>query len=103
DGQPAFERCPRCQAPALRRPAVGGAGLVVRKNERGHEVLLVRRAATARFGAGKWCIPCGYVEWGEDVRDAVRRELREECGIDVEVLEAFDVQSNFHDQDRLTV
>ena len=34
---------------------------------------------------GKWFLPGGEVEIGEEMEDAVKRETHEECGIDVEV------------------
>ncbi|MBI3724195.1 NUDIX domain-containing protein [bacterium] len=85
--------CPRCHASLRMVPAMGVA-VVVRDSPRGKEVLLVRLDADALVGRGLWCLPFGNVEWGEDVRDGTRREVRDRTGLEVEVLEVFDVQSN---------
>jgi ADP-ribose pyrophosphatase YjhB (NUDIX family) len=77
-----------------------GAAVVVH-DARGH-VLMVQRGPR-QFGAGRWCLPCGYVEWGEDVRDAARREAREEAGVEVAPGEVVHVETNVHEPDRPTV
>ncbi|NOY77368.1 MAG: NUDIX hydrolase [Calditrichaeota bacterium] len=59
-------------------PAVSGVVLNDQK-----EVLAVQRGTNP--GKGQWSLPGGAVHLGEPVRDAVKREVREECGIDVSV------------------
>ena len=56
-------------------------------------VLLTQRKAGTHL-AGAWEFPGGKVESGEDPREALRRELREEIGIEARVGEIVDV--TFH-------
>jgi ADP-ribose pyrophosphatase YjhB (NUDIX family) len=65
-------------------------------------VLLVQRGP-GQSGARLWCLPCGYVEWGEDVREAVAREALEEASVAVEIGDVVQVAVNRHDADRPTV
>jgi 8-oxo-dGTP diphosphatase len=59
----------------------------------GGRVLLTQRKRGTHL-EGLWEFPGGKVEDGEDPRDALARELREELGIDVEVGDIVDV--TFH-------
>lgn len=93
-----YPSCTRCGFVRYRNPIVGVA-VVVRDAER--RVLMGRRAKGEY--AGLWCIPCGYVEWDEDVREAAEREFREETGLTVRAGEAVAVHSNFHNRKQHTV
>ncbi len=73
-------------SPAAAQPLLVAAGVV----RRGERVLLTRRPETSHLG-GYWEFPGGKVEPGEDPREALRRELEEECGLEVEVGRALEV------------
>ena len=61
---------------------VVGVGVVIVEYGR---LVLVRRGAEPALG--KWSFPGGAVELGETVRDAAVREAKEECGLEVELVE----------------
>ncbi len=71
---------PRAAAPSA---AVGVVCL------KGREVLLIRRGRPPLKGA--WSLPGGRIEWGERASDAALRELREETGVEAEIVGLVDV------------
>ena len=64
-----------------KHPLVGVGGVVIHRDR----VLLIRRGSEPL--KGEWSIPGGMLELGEELTAGVRRELKEETGLDVEPLE----------------
>ena len=63
------------------RPIVGVAAVVIEDDR----VVLVRRGRPPAYG--EWSLPGGAVEPGETLEEAVVREVKEEIGREVEVME----------------
>ncbi len=59
-----------------------GVGAVILHEDR---VLLVRRGKSPSFG--KWTLPGGLVELGETTTEAIAREIVEECGIKIRLVD----------------
>ena len=54
-------------------------------------VFLSRRGPKAKNEKGLWEFPGGTVEYGERLEDAIRREIQEEYGVEIEVVRLLDV------------
>lgn len=67
---------------------VGVGALIVDTQRR---LFLSRRGLNSRNERGLWEFPGGSVEFGETLAEALRREMREEYGIEIEVGELLDV------------
>ena len=67
------------------RPVVGIGGVII---ENGRALLILRGSEPLR---GHWSIPGGTLEIGESLQEGVARELLEETGLEVRVLDVIEV------------
>jgi ADP-ribose pyrophosphatase YjhB (NUDIX family) len=79
--------CPSCGFIHFPDPKVAVVGLI----EANDRVLLIRRSVEP--ARGHWALPGGYMDAGELPVAALRREVREEVGIEIEVRELLDIFS----------
>ena len=77
--------CPRCGQIHFQDPKVAAAVLITREQE----VLLIQRGVDPE--KGKWSLPAGFVDAGEDPRLTAMRECEEETGLAVEITRLVDV------------
>jgi len=73
------EVCPACGWVYYAQLKVGAAVII----EQDNKLLLLQRAHEPWVGS--WMIPAGYVEADENPKDAAKREVLEETGLDVEL------------------
>jgi ADP-ribose pyrophosphatase YjhB (NUDIX family) len=83
--------CPRCGFIHYRNP-VPAAGVIIVEDG---AVLLVKRKYAPRVGA--WCIPAGFMEYGETPERAAVREAAEETGLRCRLTGLFGVYAGFDD------
>lgn len=86
---------PGDEAAAPRRQRVAAYAVVLRGDGDERAVLLTRMSSRTRI-EGRWTLPGGGIDHGEDPRDAVRREVHEETGLHVEPVSVLDVHSTHY-------
>lgn len=58
-------------------------------------VLIGKRGEALPNEVGKWCMPCGFLDWDETCEDAVIREVWEETGLNlIDAMNKYDVHTN---------
>jgi 8-oxo-dGTP diphosphatase len=67
------------------RPLVGVGAIILHRDR----ILMAQRGKPPALGS--WSLPGGALELGEQLADALRREVREETGLHVEPLAAFQI------------
>lgn len=60
-------------------------GAIIFNNE--NKVLITKRGKDSKNEVGKWEFPGGTVEFGERCEDTIKREVKEDLDIDIEVIE----------------
>lgn len=53
-------------------------------------ILLIQRGTPP--SKGEWSVPGGAIELGESFKDTAKRELDEECGVEIEIGDIFDIE-----------
>ena len=71
--------CPGCDFIFYLDPKLVACSIVEIKDK----IVLLKRAIEPE--KGKWVVPGGYVDRGEEVEAATLRETKEECGIDIRI------------------
>ncbi len=64
------------------------------------ELLLCKRSMKARNEKGKWEAPGGQVHFGETREQAIKREIREELGIEIEIIRVLNVADEILKKDK---
>ncbi len=80
--------CVQCGFIFYQDPKVAVATII--RDERDH-IVMVKRAIEP--GYGKWVIPGGFVDRGEEVLAAAMREAREEAGVEIRIDRLLNVYS----------
>ncbi len=64
------------------------------------EILLTKRSKNTRNEHGKWEAPGGQVHFGETRKQAIKREIKEELGVDIQITGVLNVADEILNKDK---
>ena len=69
-------------------------GIVLAKTPSGMKILITKRSNKMRDEAGKYGVPCGYLDWDENGYEAMTREIYEETSLYLPEYKQFLIENN---------
>ena len=79
------------ETPAHGQQVITACAFIHRNIDGVEKVFLPRRADTKKFLPGKYELPGGHIDYAEDIRAGLIREVREELGVEVGLGDPFAV------------
>ncbi|MBS3052626.1 MAG: NUDIX domain-containing protein [Candidatus Aenigmarchaeota archaeon] len=68
--------------------------------EKDGKILVLKRSSKDPFSADCWDLPGGVMNFGEEVVAALKREVKEECGLEIETLSPMDVSTRIDNEEQ---
>lgn len=66
--------------------------------QKGNKFLFLKRSSKEIDDPGEWELPGGFIEFGEDPTKGVIREIKEEIGLDVEIVSIYRILSKEYEK-----
>ncbi|HWZ65245.1 MAG TPA: NUDIX hydrolase [Patescibacteria group bacterium] len=79
------------ETPALGQQVITACAFIHRNIDGVEKVFLPKRADTKKFLPGKYEIPGGHIDFDEDIETGLKREIKEELGVDIALGDPFAV------------
>jgi len=78
------------ETPAIGKQVITACAFIHQNSDGVEKVFLAKRANTKKFLPDVFELPGGHIDFGENMIDGLKREIKEEFGMNVEVGDPFD-------------
>ena len=82
---------------AVGQQVITACAFIHKVDKRHIKVFMARRAGTKKFLPDEYELPGGHIDYGEDIKDGLAREVKEEFNMDVSIGDPFAVFTYMND------